>query len=113
MYSFGQIDLTKLGDIAKKHPSLIRKVKFKDGREHQMLNVSIIDTPTDKFGNTMAIRVSCKPDDRVDGLNYYVANLRESDKDKSENHQPAQAPPQPQPQQDYYEQNDGDNDLPF
>ena len=111
MYSFGQIDLTKLGDIVQKHPSLVRKVKFKDGREHKMLNISIFDTPTDKFGNTMALRVSCKPDDRVEGLNYYVANLKESEKDQPESHQSQQTPPPPQ--QDYYAQNEGDNDLPF
>ena len=48
---YGQLDLTKLGDIARKNPELVKKVQFRDGREHQLLNVSILakDEP-DQYG---------------------------------------------------------------
>lgn len=76
--NFGQLDLTKLGLIAKQQPQLVKEVQFKDGI-HKLLNVSLLelDEP-DKFGNTVTLRVDCKKDNQVQGLSYFVCNMKES-----------------------------------
>lgn len=76
---YGNIDLTLLGKIVRQHPELVRKVKFKDG-EHQLLNIDVFGRQQpDQYGNVAAIKASCKKDQRKEGTNYYIANLKVSD----------------------------------
>lgn len=107
-YLFGQLDLTKLGDIAKQQPSLIKKVTFKDGREHKLLNIGIVDLRSDNHGYNKAVRANCKQDEQINGLNYFIGTLKESDNSNTrpqpqDQNMPAQAPAN----------QDDDNDLPF
>ena len=73
---YGQIDLTKLSDIVKKHPSLVKKVTFKDGREHKLLNISVVDSLYDNHGFDKAIRINHNKYEQVSNLNYYVGDLK-------------------------------------
>ena len=69
MNYYGQLDLTKAGIIARRHPELVKKVKFSDGIEHMLLNVSIFDLQKpDKNGNTVTLKVRCKKEDQVEAL---------------------------------------------
>jgi hypothetical protein len=76
---YGQISLTKLGDIAKKHPALVKEVTFKDGHKEKFINISILvnDQPN-QYGKIGAVRVDCKRDQQQQNLNYWVADLRPS-----------------------------------
>ena len=98
---YGDIDLTKLGNIVRKHNSLVRKIKFKDG-EHQLLKISILikDKP-DKFGNTATIKVNCKRDEELKSLIYFVGDLKGTKQDTEEKPQYAETPVEEH------------NDLPF
>lgn len=73
---YGQIDLTKLSNIVKKHPSLIKKVTFKDGREHKLLNISVVNSLYDNHGFDKAIRINHNKNEHVASLNYYVGDLK-------------------------------------
>lgn len=75
---YGQIDLTKIGNIVKNHPELVKHIQFKDG-EHKLLNISILakDEP-DKYGNTSVVKASCKKDDERQGVNYFLGDLKNS-----------------------------------
>ncbi len=75
---FGQIDLTILGRLVRNHPSLVKKVQFKDG-EHQLLNINVNERQqaSDK-GHTHYIRASVKKEEMVQGVNYYIADLKPS-----------------------------------
>lgn len=75
---YGEIDLTILGRLVRNHPSLIRKVQFKDG-EHQLLNINVNERQkqSDK-GHTHYIRASVKKEEIVQGENYYLADLKPS-----------------------------------
>lgn len=102
---YGQISLTKLGEIAKHQPDLVKEVTFKDGHKEKMLNISILvnDEPN-QYGKIGAVRVDCKRDQQQQSLNYWVADLRPSQfQDQPQNNTPAQ-------QQETY--NDI-NDLPW
>lgn len=107
-YLFGQLDLTKLSDIAKKQPSLVKKVTFKDGREHKLLNIGIVDLRSDNHGYNKAVRANCKQDEQIDGLNYFIGSLKEADS----NYTRQQPQDQNMPSQAPANQED-DNDLPF
>ena len=76
---YGQLDLTKLGQIARSHSELIKEVQFKDGM-HKLININVFgkDEP-DKFGNTAAIKASCKKANEKQGLNYFVGDLKPSE----------------------------------
>ena len=76
---YGQIDLTKLSDIVKKHPSLVKKVTFKDGREHKLLNISVVNSLYDYHGFDKAIRINHNKNEHVASLNYYVGDLKKSE----------------------------------
>ena len=105
----GQIDLTKAGIIARRHPELVKHVKFKDGTEHMLLNIGIFDLQKpDKIGNTATIKVKCKKEEQVEGVNYYLGNIK-----SSEQHQQQQeAQPAPDYQDDFQPPTDPE-DLPF
>ena len=102
---YGQIDLTRLGQIVKQQPSLIKEVQFKDGT-HKLLNVTILENDQpDRFGNTATVRVDCKKDIQVQGLSYFVANLKSSGQQNN-----FDKPAAPLGQQPGIEE---DDDLPF
>ena len=76
---YGQISLTKLGEIVKKHPALVKEVTFKDGHKEKLLNISILvnDQPN-QYGKIGAVRVDCKRDQQQQDLNYWIADLKKS-----------------------------------
>lgn len=106
MNTYGSIDLTLLGRIVRQHPDLVRSVQLKNGETHQFINVNVDEHNLDAYSNVGAIRVACKKDDRKDGLNYFLANLKPSRQVKSSSPEQSiptqvQAPPA------------GEGDLPF
>ena len=102
---FGSIDLTKLGQIVRQHPELVKTVNMRDGTQHQFLNIDINEKQeTDQYGNAAYVKVSCKKENQKQHLNYYLCDLKPS---QFGNQQQAAQPTQPQPQ------NDDPNDLPF
>lgn len=100
---YGSIDLTELGNVVRKQPSLVREVQMKSGETHKFVNIDIYckDEP-DGFGNSASVKVGCKKDDRMDGVKYFIGNL------KASKYGDEQAQPQPQPQS-----NEHDGGLPF
>lgn len=75
---YGQIDLTKLGQIVKKHPELVKKVAFKDG-EHKLLDILVNERQqTGTHGEAAYVKAKCKKEEQREGLNYYVGDLRVS-----------------------------------
>lgn len=106
---YGSIDLTILGNIVRQHPSLVREVQFKDGI-HKMLNIDVNERkqPSDK-GATHYIKASCKKEQQVQGVNYFVADLKPSQYGAASQQQPAvQAAPATAPIE-----NADTSDLPF
>lgn len=103
---YGSIDLTKLGQIVKQHPELVKVANMKDGSQHKFLNINIDEKQqVDQYGNSAYLKVSCKKDEQKQGLNYYLCDLKTS-KYGDNNQQQAQQPVQ-QPQ------NNSNDDLPF
>lgn len=104
----GQLDLTRAGIIARKHPELVKHVMFKDGIEHMLIDVSMFSLQQpDKIGNTATLKVKCKKDEQIEGVNYYLGNFKDSDQGKQQ---------QPAPQQEgeqFYQPPVDVNDLPF
>lgn len=81
---FGSIDLTRLGQIVRQHPELVKYANMKDGTQHKFLNIDINPRQqTDQFNNVAYIRVSCKKENQRQGLNYYCADLKQSQKQQS------------------------------
>ncbi len=76
---YGAIDLTVLGELVRKHPQLVREVSFKDGTTHKFINIDINERqqPSDR-GATHYMKCSCKKDLQVQGLKYYIADLKPS-----------------------------------
>ena len=88
---YGQISLTKLGEIAKHQPDLVKEVTFKDGHTEKFLNISILvnDEPN-QYGKIGAVRVDCKRDQQQQSLNYFIADLKPSQfQDHPQSNQPA------------------------
>lgn len=76
---YGGLDITNIGIIVRNHPELVRKHKMKDGTEHMFLNIDTKDRPEpDQFGSTGYIKVSCKKENQKPGINYFLANLKDS-----------------------------------
>ena len=91
---YGQISLTKLGEIKKKHPELIKEVTFKDGHTELFINIEIHDKKEpDKFGNTAFVKASVSREAEKEGVNYFVGDLKKS----AYNEQPTQNFPAPSP----------------
>ena len=79
---YGQLDLNKLGQIVRKHNTLVKKANFKDG-EHQLININILlRNEPDRFGNEACVKASCKKDEQMDGLNYFIGDLKTSGQDE-------------------------------
>lgn len=104
---YGEIDLTLLGRLVRNHPSLVKKVQFKDG-EHQLLNINVNERQqASEKGNTHYIRASVKKEEMVQGVNYYLGDLKVSQY-QAEPQRPVKAQrPVDNPQ------SGGDEDLPF
>ena len=101
---FGSIDLTKLGQIVRQHPELVKTANMKDGSQHKFLNIDINEKQeVDQYGNSAYLKVSCKKDQQKQGLNYYLCDLKESQYGNQ----------QQQPAKQAVQVNDNDNDLPF
>lgn len=102
---YGSIDITKLGQIVKQHPELVKVVNMKDGSQHKFINIDIADKQqTDQYGNTAYLKVACRKDQQKQGINYYLCDLKHSQYGGGQ--QQAQQPVQ-QPQ------NNSNDDLPF
>lgn len=75
---YGQLDLTKLGEVIRKMPALQKQAQFKDG-QHKLVYASILETDKpDKFGNTLTLVIDCKKEERVEGVNCFVGNFKPS-----------------------------------
>lgn len=74
---YGRIDLTKLGDIVRNHPELVKTYTDKNGVEHKTVNVNIYSKDKDDYGNVAYIKVPCKPDNmKMHKSAYYVCDLK-------------------------------------
>ena len=102
---YGSIDLTKLGQIVRQHPELVKTVNMKDGTQHKFLNIDVNEKQQpDQYGNVAYVKVSCKKAEQRQGLNYYLTDLK-----PSQNSQPQPAPAAQQQQTT----ETGTDDLPF
>ena len=90
---YGSIDLTKLGQIVRQHPELVKVVNMKDGTQHKFLNIDInAKQQEDQYGNVAYIKASCKKGEQKQGVNYYLSDLKLS---QNQNLQQPQAQPFP------------------
>lgn len=105
MKLYGQIDLAALGNVVRNHPELVKTFTTKDGVIHKVINVNVEARKSpDQYGRSHYIKVAVKKEQQKQGVNYFVADLKES----QQNAQAPQAAPQNPPQQ-----NEDDGDLPF
>lgn len=105
---YGSLDLTKLGEIVRKHPELVKTVNMKDGTQHKFLNIDVNEKQqVDQYGNSAYLKVSCKRDEQRQGINYYLCDLKTSQNSNQQSQQPARQAPQSSAQ------NDNTDDLPF
>ena len=96
---YGSLDLTKLGQIVRQHPELVKTANMKDGTTHQFINIDINEKQeTDQYGNAAYVKVACKKDQQKQGLNYYLTDLKVSQYGQQQ--QPAQAHVATQPSND-------------
>ena len=74
---YGSIDLTKLGQVVRQHPELVRVANMKDGTQHKFLNIDISPKQQpDQYGNVAYLKAACKKSEQKQGLNYYLCDLR-------------------------------------
>lgn len=105
---YGSIDLTKLGQLVRQHPELVKVANMKDGTQHKFLNIDISPKKQpDQYGNVAYVKAACKKAEQKQGLNYYLCDLKLSQNSQSQQ----QAAPQ-QPAQAKQTTN-GNDDLPF
>jgi len=108
---YGSIDLTVLGKLVRNHKDLVKTVIFKDG-EHQLINIDVFaKREEDQYGNVAYIKASCKKDEQKEGLNYFLANLKESKFQDAPVQQSQQAAPAQQPARQ--QEVAAEDDLPF
>jgi hypothetical protein len=75
MNHYGQISLTKLGDFVRKHPELVREVKFQDGHVEKLLPIDVKDRKEPgKYGDVAYISAY----DKASGDKAYIADLKVS-----------------------------------
>jgi len=121
MNYYGQLDLTALGNIIRQHPQLVKEVTFQDGTTHKFINIDIQERrQPSRNGHTHYCKVSCKKDEQVEGMKYYIADLKTSNygtvpqyarpQERAEQQQAVQAPLAPAQAN---EQTEETNDLPF
>lgn len=109
---YGSIDLTQLGEIIRKHPEL---VKVSERNQHKYLGVDIIEKDAvDEYGHKGFIKVSCKKENRKEGVKYYIANVKLS---QYQDNAPAQGQytqqPATPPQTSVATPENSGDDLPF
>ncbi len=105
---YGSIDLTKLGQLVRLHPELVKVANMKDGTQHKFLNIDISPKKqTDQYGNVAYLKAACKKSEQKQGVNYYLCDLKLSQNSQSQQ----QAAPKQQAQAS--ETPRGDDDLPF
>ena len=108
---YGSIDLTVLGKLVRNHPDLVKTIIFKDG-EHKVINIDVFaKREEDQYGNVAYIKATCKRDEQKEGLNYFLANLKESKFQDAPVQQSQQAAPAPQPARQ--QEAAAEDDLPF
>lgn len=108
----GRIDLTKLGEIVRKHPELVKEYQFRNGETHKFLYVYVNSKRRiDQFGNAADIKVACKRGEEREGLNYFFGDLKLSTFETRE--KPQQQVMQSQPNLDATENAEDGTDLPF
>ena len=74
---FGSIDLTRLGQIVRQHPELVKVANMKDGTQHKFLNIDINPKQqADQYGNVAYLKASCKKSEQKQGINYYLCDLK-------------------------------------
>ena len=74
---YGRIDLTKLGDIVRQHPELVKTYTDKNGVEHKCLNINVYSKDKDDYGNVAYVKVPCKPASmKLPKGAYYVCDLK-------------------------------------
>lgn len=73
---YGQLNLTKLGEIVKNHPELVKEVTFKDGRKEKLININVNQKAIDDWGNAAYIKVPCKEGQKLDKGRYYISDLK-------------------------------------
>lgn len=76
MNYYGQLDLTRVQEIVDAHPEAFKRVTFKDGKEHILLNIDVRDRREENNGSVAYIRASVK--DPKEGISLYLADLRVS-----------------------------------
>lgn len=100
---YGSLDLTKLGQIVRLHPELVKTVTMRDGTQHKFLNIDVNEKQqADQYGNVAYIKASCKKAEQRQGLNYYLTNLK-----------PSQSNAQPSPQPTPKPVTNDEGDIPF
>ena len=94
---YGSIDLTKLGQIVRQHPELVKVANMKDGSQHKFLNIDISpkQSGADQYGNVAYLKAACKKSEQKQGLHYYLCDLKLSQNQQQTTQQeaPQQAPP--------------------
>ena len=74
---YGSINLTRLWEVTKNHPELVKEVTFKDGRREKFININVNSKAVDDYGNAGYIKVPCKePNMKLQKGRYYVADLK-------------------------------------
>lgn len=70
------IDVTKLGDIIREHPQLVREKEMKDGKVHKFVSVDINERrEVSESGATHYIKVNLWKLIPREGMNYYLADV--------------------------------------
>lgn len=88
---YGELDLTLLGQIVRQHPEAVKKVTFKDGTTHQLLNINVYARQqVDQYGRTHYIKAGIKKAEQKQDANYYIADLKPSNSNQQQA-QPQQA----------------------
>lgn len=95
---YGSLDLTLIGQIVRQQPELVREAQMKDGSTHKFLNIDVLGKEAvDQYGNAASVKVSCKKEQRIDGVKYFVANLKRSNYQSQAAPQSNTSAPQPAP----------------
>ena len=82
---YGSIDLTKLGQLVRLHPELVKVANMKDGSQHKFLNIDINPKQQpDQYGNVAYVKAACKKAEQKQGLNYYLCDLKLSQNSQSQ-----------------------------
>ena len=91
MNFYGQISLTKLCDFARNHPEMVKEVTFRDGHVEKMIDIDVNERrEPSKFGNVAYIRCRSANGDKA-----YVADLKRSKFDETNQQQQTATMPEP------------------